>query len=333
MISRRSLIKSLMAVSGTSLLSSFALQSKKTDAPKQAPKGSHKHSNDLSPSPSPLKVCIMGSFAIVVDKTPCINQAPCIKLYTPDVPDKPQGVGHEYLIGTNGNNFFYLDDDEGPLYSSVGITGAGAANVPTFNLGGGIGSGGSTNPPNIDATLAPVLTGISEPQSGDYRFLVTLPLPDDISTPNPLAKGVHDFFDAFATPQTQQPNQLPMLYVFTYNSYDSTTLAFKSLTLTNPVKLPTGQPPVLFIVSDPHDPGRATTQCKASAIHDPKHPQAAMQAIGKMLNTDLFIDTEYCGQTSVDEEKLRKLGIHLPKFPGTNVSRIPACMSVVVNNT
>ena len=289
-IDRRTLLK-LLALNGSAFLTPSLLATATT--------GRAQRSRAVSTSGA-LNVYIYGSFVIVADKKE-------IKLYAPDVPDKPQGVGHYYVIGSDGTPSFYLDDDAKD-YLYKGIT--GNKNAPTFQINGA----GNTN---CDPSKYPVLSNV---QIGNYRFLITLPYPDAINPIDIVKKGSHDFFDL---PSTLKPNQISLGLRLTYNSFDPSKLGF------NNVVLATGSTAEIYIVSDPHDPDRAAVQCEHSAANNAAHPQAAMKALGDMIGIVLFLDTDYCG-LSFSSQRLDKIRRHMLL---NTESRIPACMSLLANNT
>jgi len=303
LIKRRALLKHLLAIPAMPFLRDLAKAAARFDP--QTTSATRKRSPNTAAVP--LEVFIYGSFAIVVDKS-------SIRLFTPDIPDTPQGVGHYYAIGSvHGNDNFLLDDDETQIYAYDGIV--GKSTPPTFEAGG---SGA-----NFDPTKNPVLTNLT-PQK--YRFLVTLPFPDTIDGAGPPIKKNGAGF--FVKPSTLNPDQVFLIQKFTYNSYDPTKLAFHNHHLS-----PSGSPAQIFIVSHPRDPDRATKQCSASIQGDLTHPQAAMKALGDMLGVELFLNQKYCGATSLTEKNLNSLGLRIPSISKSMLSRLPACMPLLVNNT
>jgi hypothetical protein len=298
-MNRRKILQGLFAFSSVSFLKGFALQ--KPETRKNEPKShSRSHRKD---GLRPLRICVQGSFAIRINKKD-------IKLFTPAISDDdPPGIGHHYWIGTDAAHYFSMKDSEADyLYAKDSIT-------------------PNATPPKFDPALNPVLTNIPDPD-GKYRFSVTIPLPDSVdSTQLVINRGTNDFF-VEPQPQRPKPTKLPMLYQFFYNTYDRSKLAFGKHALSV-----SEADPVIYIVSEPDNPAAVKIQCEDSRVHTVDHPQAAMKAIGDMLGEELFLNREYCGQTALYVARLKTLGIHLPPQDRTIFSRLPACMSLIVDNT
>jgi hypothetical protein len=305
---RRNFLLSLAGLSAAAAIPSFTActnqsEPKLSSAPKPA---------KAAKQPRPLRIVIQGSWAIFVGKKDISVYAPDVSTHSYQVSDGPYNacdfgkfLVNLILFGTNVDLDF-----------TGGIDGAGSP--PKFDTSG-------TN--IIDTSINPVLAAgdVQRPGSGAYLYKILLPLPDRVSSECLALKEYGNHGDFFEKPLLKL-RDLCRVHVFEYDNYDPANVNINNKVV---FQFASGEER-LKILSEPNNVTAAIDKCSKD------HIQEANNALGKMLNVKdgIKLSEKYCFHTAGGAPTALMLSKLKKDDGGVDPhSRIPACMSMLINDT
>jgi hypothetical protein len=266
----------------------------------------------------PLQISIQGSFAIFVSTENVMVYAPDVKTHYYRVTDGPID---KCDFGNSRWDLSFFKKPDLDLTANIN----GAANPPKFDTVPGSNV--------IDTTINPVMKAgdVHRPVAGEYLYSIKLPLPDSVRSECKVGK---DYGDFFVKPRYQL-DDLARVHVFEYNDYDPANIKIYDFL----VQFFPGEERIK-ILSEPVDQEAAINQCL-------QHAQEANKALSKMLlqvPDGIEVSEKYCIPTAGGIFDASAHSKH--KGPETRSkhkkdddggvdphSRIPACMSMLINDT
>lgn len=242
-----------------------------------------------------------------------------MQIYAPDVKDDNGQEQHFYCVAKPDSNpqiSHKLFDITSQTNSFSGLTGA----VPP------------PPPPAFDPAFSLVLPNFTPPTT--FRYVVTIPYPDDIALGQDAIQKIPGK-RIFANTQINGNIQVPDFqmfareHIFIYDAghFDPQMLAFNG----QPIQFLPTEAFAVRILSEPLNDNTTAQQCV-------NHQEFAMRALARMLglkDDDLNLTVDYCSQfvTSLASLRARRTKKNQDGPGGTRASRVPACNSVIVNNT